>query len=64
MTHRCSEIASHHLYGQALTIAAANRSVNVFKALLESNLEISLEDLTTSLRAKEEYVFLFQLFEY
>ena len=51
VTHRCSEIASHHLYGQALTIAAANRRDDIFKALLESNLEINLEDLTSSLNS-------------
>ena len=48
VAQRCSEIASRHLYGQALTIAAANRRVEVFKALLESNLEYNSEELTSS----------------
>ena len=51
MKQRCSEIASHHLYGQALTIAAANRRVDLFKALLESNHEYNLEELTSSLNS-------------
>ena len=51
MKQRCSEIASHHLYGQALTIAAASRRVEVFKALLESNLQYNLEELTSSLNS-------------
>ena len=51
VTQRCSDIASRHLYGQALTIAAANRRVDIFKALLESNLEYSLEELTSALNS-------------
>ena len=51
VAQRCSETASRHMYGQALTIAAANRRVDVFKALLQSNLEYSLEELTNSLNS-------------
>ena len=51
VAQRCSEIASRHLYGQALTIAAANRRVDVLKSLLESNVEYSLEELTKSLNS-------------
>ena len=51
VAQRCSEIASRHLYGQALTIAAANRRVDVFKALLESNLQYNLRELTNSLNS-------------
>ena len=49
VAQRCSEIASRHLYGQALTIAAANRRVDVFKTLLENNVEYTLEELTSAL---------------
>ena len=51
VVQRCSDIASRHLYGKALTIAAANRRVDVFKALLESNVEYNLEELTSSLNS-------------
>ena len=51
VAQRCSEIASRHLYGEALTLAAANRRVDVFKALLESKVEYSLEDLTSALNS-------------
>ena len=34
-----------------MTIAAANRRVDIFKALLESNLEHSLEELTSALKS-------------
>ena len=51
VTQRCSDTASRHLYGQALTSAAANRRADILKALLESNLEYSLEDLTNALNS-------------
>ena len=51
VAQRCSEIASRHLYGQALTIAAASCRADICKALLESNLEYSLEDLTSALNS-------------
>ena len=51
VVQRCSDIASRHLYGQALTIAAANCRADICKTLLESNLEYSFEDLASALNS-------------
>ena len=61
MAQRCSQIVSRHLYGEALTIAAANRRVDVIKTLLENNVEYTSEELTSALDsvsvwAREEVV--------
>ena len=49
MAHRCTDAASRRLYGEALTTAVVNRKVDVLEALLESNLEFNLEELTKNL---------------
>lgn len=51
MAQRCTDAASRHLYGEALTIAAANRTVDVMKALLEITSDIDLETLTSTLNS-------------
>ena len=51
VAQRCSEVVSRHLHGQALTIAAANRRVDIFKTLLESNLEYNSEELIAALNS-------------
>ena len=51
VAQRCSDIASRHLYGQALTIAAANCRADLCETLLESNLEYNLEELTSALNS-------------
>ena len=51
VAQRCSDIASRHLYGQALTIAAANCRADLCETLLERNLEYSLEELTCVLNS-------------
>ena len=51
VVQRCSDIASRHLYGQALTIAAANCRADLCETLLEENLEYSLEELTCVLNS-------------
>ena len=51
VAQRCSEIASRHLYGQALTTAAANCRADVFKTLLESDVEYNSEELINALNS-------------
>ena len=49
VTQRYSAAASCYLYGEALTTAEVNRRFDVMQALLESNSEFGLEDLTKTL---------------
>ncbi len=51
VTQRCTDGASRHLFGEALTIAAANRKVDIMEALLESNSKFSLEELAKTLNS-------------
>lgn len=51
MAQRCTDVASRHLYGKTLTIAATYRSVDVMKTLFESNAEFDLEALTNTLNS-------------
>lgn len=45
MAQRCTDVASRHLFGEALIIAAKNRRVIVVEALLESNSSFDLKQL-------------------
>ena len=49
VAQRCTDVASRNLYGKALTIAASNRQVDVFEALLETCLDFDFEVLTNTL---------------
>jgi len=49
VAQRCTNVASRHLFGEALTTAATNRKVDVMEALLESNFELDLEELAKTL---------------
>jgi len=49
VAQRCTGVASRRLYGEALSTAATNRKADVMEALLESNSEFDLEDLTKTL---------------
>ena len=51
MAQRCTDAASHHLYGEALNTAVANRNLNILEALLERNFEFDLEELTKNLNS-------------
>ena len=51
MVERCTDVAARHLYGEALTIAAANCQVDIFVALLETGLQFDFEVLTNSLHS-------------
>jgi len=49
VAQRCTDAVSRHLYGQALTTAAANSRVDVMKAVFDRITEIKLEELTKTL---------------
>lgn len=51
VAQRCTDVASRHLYGEALTIAGANHNFDIVEALLESSLEFHLEELTNTLNS-------------
>ena len=51
MAQRCTDIASRHLYREALVTAATNRKFDMMEALLESNSEFALEELTECLNS-------------
>ena len=51
MAQRCTDAVSRHLYGQALTTAAANSRVDVMKAVFDRITEIKLEELTKTLES-------------
>lgn len=51
MAQRCTDVASCHLLGEALTTAATNRKFDVMKALLESTSEFDLEELAGTLNS-------------
>ena len=46
---RCSDIASRHLYGEALTTASANQKFDIVERLLKSDVEFDMEELTNAL---------------
>ena len=49
VAQRCTNVASRRLYGEALTIAAENRNVNIMETLLDSNSEFDLQELASTL---------------
>jgi len=51
VAQRCTDAVSRHLYGQALTTAAANSRVDVMKAVFDRITEIKLEELTKTLES-------------
>ena len=51
VAQRCTDAASRHLYGEALTTAVANRNLNILEALLERNFECDLEELRENLNS-------------
>jgi ankyrin repeat protein len=51
VAQRCTDVASRYLYGEALTAAATSGKVDVMEALLESNPEFDLEELTEALNS-------------
>ena len=46
---RCSDVASRHLYGEALTTASIYHKFDIVDALLESNFEFDFEKMTNTL---------------
>ena len=51
MAQRCTDVASRHLQGEALATAAENRKFDVMEALLESNSDVDLAELTKTLNS-------------
>lgn len=51
MAQRCTDVASRHLQGEALATAATNRKFDVMEALLESNSDFDLAELTKTLNS-------------
>lgn len=51
MVERCTGAASRHLYGEAFSIAAANRNIHVMEALLDGNSDFDLVELTKTLNS-------------
>lgn len=51
VAQRCTDVASRHLQGEALATAATNRKIDVMEALLESNSEFDLAELTKTLNS-------------
>ena len=51
VAHRCSDVASEHLYRQALTTAAMNCQPEILTAIFETEFDLGLEDLTKTLNS-------------